>query len=88
MEFDTSYGKVSVERLVHCYEVYKAQEEKKMEKKRAYLQTEEGKQWNRAHSKAYYEKNKETIKAKAKARYAPKKVKKEQELPVEPIPLC
>ena len=89
MEIETNYGKVPLERLVQVYETYRTQEAKKAEKKKAYLQTEEGKEWNRKHSREYYAKNKERIKAKAKARYVPKKPQTEGgELEIEPVPIC
>lgn len=69
----TSYGDISIERLRHLYETYKRNEDKKAEKRKVFLQTEEGKVWNRQRAKEYYEKNRETIKAKAKAKYVPKK---------------
>ena len=71
----TSFGDVPIEKLRHLYETYKQNEEKKAEKRRAFLQTEEGKIQNRKRAKEYYERNRDVIKAKAKAKYIPKKAR-------------
>lgn len=80
----TAYGDIPLEKLVHVYEQQKEYAAKHYEKRVAYLQTEEGKLWNRARSKAYYEAHKEERRAKARARYVPKKPRKSVE--VQPAP--
>jgi hypothetical protein len=69
----TDYGDVPLHMLVHRYEAYKVQELKHREKRMEFLQTEEGKQYNRDHAKSYYERNKALVRAKAKKRYHDKK---------------
>lgn len=73
----TAHGDVPLDKLVHLYELYKVQEDKKAAKRLAFLQTDEGKAYNRSRSKAYYEKNKEMVREKNKARYQAKKAAKE-----------
>jgi hypothetical protein len=82
MKVTTAYGEVDVSTLIHHYEVYKKAEEKKYEKRLEFLLTDEGKEWNRKKSKSYYERNKQTILAKRKELYEPKRVKK---TPVEGV---
>lgn len=80
----TAYGEAELPDLVRAYESYK----KADERKKAWLKTERGKQWNREKATAYYnnnkeqvlerrkvwyEANKERILAKAKEDYAKKK---------------
>lgn len=69
----TSYGDVPLETLIRSFEREKLANEKKAEKRLQYLQTDEGKEWNRSRAKAYYEKNKETIAEKRKEYYQQKK---------------
>ena len=69
----TSFGEIPLEKLVKHYEAEKKREQKKAEKRLEYLQTDEGKQWNRNRSKQYYEKHKAQVLAKRKAKYVSKK---------------
>lgn len=73
MKIATAYGEVDVSVLVHHYEVYKRNEEKKYEKRMEFLMTDEGKEWNRRKSKEYYLRNKEKILEKRKSEYVPRK---------------
>jgi hypothetical protein len=77
----TSFGDVPIDVLVKRYELEKTREAKKYEKRLIYLQSDEGKAWNREKAKAYYEKNKATVLAKRKALYVPKKAPKSPEPP-------
>jgi hypothetical protein len=86
MKVATAYGDVDVSVLVHHYEVYKRNEEKKYEKRLEFLMTEEGKEWNRKKAKEYYLKNKEKILQKRKEGYEPRKVKQHQKSPVSDSP--
>ena len=89
MKVATAYGEVDVSVLVHHYEVYKRNEEKKYEKRLEFLMTEEGKVWNRKKAKEYYLKNKEKILQKRKAGYEPRRVKKSPgEPPVSNSPVA
>ena len=76
---ETLYGEVSLDKLVYIYEQHMRHQENNTLRTKAYLQTEEGKHWMRDKSKAYYEKNKEACRAKARERmrekYALKKSK-------------
>ena len=72
MEYDTNYGKVSLETLIRVYHIYKKQAENHKERRKEYLQSDEGKIWNRQKAKNYYERNKEKIMEK-------RKLKKEME---------
>ena len=83
-QIQTSLGSVSLERLIKVYEMYTTSAEKKYEQRLEWLKTEEGKQYNRAKAKAYYEKNKEKVRAKNLARYVHKKPKK-TEVTVTPV---
>jgi hypothetical protein len=70
----TTYGDVPLERLIHVYEVYRASEQRKYVKRMEFFQTDEGKALNRSRYKAYYERNKEKVNEKNKARYMAKKM--------------
>lgn len=65
----TSFGDVPLETLVKRYESEKQREARKYEKRLAFLQTDAGKEWNRAKAKAYYEKHKTEVLAKRKDWY-------------------
>lgn len=69
----TSFGEVSLSDLVRQYERVKKNNTNVYEKRKEFFKTEEGKQLNRARSKAYYEKNKEKILEKRHRAYAPKR---------------
>ena len=69
----TSFGEVPLDTLVKKYETERAREARKYEKRLEFLHTDEGKAWNRAKAKAYYERNKEKILLKRKASYQTKK---------------
>lgn len=69
----TSFGEVPLETLVKRYESERQREAKKYEKRLEFIQTDEGKAWNRAKAKAYYERNKEKILLKRKEIYKSKK---------------
>lgn len=73
----TSFGEVSLDKLVKYYETYKRNEDKRLEKRHEVLQTPEGKAINRARAKAYYDKHKDDILAKRKANYNYVKKKKD-----------
>lgn len=57
--------------MLEVYQKYLASKERYKQ----YLQTEEGKEYNRLHSKAFYERNKETISEKRHAFYEANKEK-------------
>jgi hypothetical protein len=77
----TSFGEVPLDVLVKRYELEKKRDVKKYERRIAYLQTDEGKEWNREKAKAYYERNKEKVLAKRKAMYEAKKAAGSSEPP-------
>lgn len=68
----TEYGTVTLERLIEVYNLYKKHENRKAEKRKEFLQTPEGKQYNRQRSKSYYERNKDVIREKARSKYVKK----------------
>lgn len=81
MPYPTAFGDVPVEELVKAYEAQKRMIEKQNERKKAYNQTDEGKAKNRARAKAYYDKNKEAVRARVLSKYVhkrPRKVKPEE----------
>lgn len=78
MPFPTAFGDVPIKTLVETYEAKKRAELKSKERKRSYLQTEEGKAKNRARAKAYYEKNKEAVRARVLSKYVHKRPRKTQ----------
>jgi hypothetical protein len=61
----TSYGEVPLSTLISSYEQRKDWDKKKLE----WLQTEEGKQYNRQNAKNYYEQHKEEILKKRADKY-------------------
>lgn len=69
----TKYGDVSLETLIEKYEQWKKSIEKHVEARTNFLQTEEGKEWNRKNSKTYYEKHKSEILEKRRLAYQKKK---------------
>jgi hypothetical protein len=71
--FTTDYGDISLDRLIHVYNIYRASELRKQAKRFEFFQTDEGKTINRARSKSYYERNKEKVREKNKSRYHAKK---------------
>ena len=73
MSTATNFGEVQVDELVRVYNNYKQNLQKSQEKRKAWLQTDEGKEYNRGRAKAYYDRNKETILEKRKTMYADKK---------------
>lgn len=81
----TSYGDVTLERLVHVYELYRASELRKQAKRMEFNQTEEGKALNRTRYKAYYERNREKVNEKNKARYMVKKAERGDTTMVVPL---
>jgi hypothetical protein len=81
----TSFGEVPIDVLVKRYELEKKRDAKRYEKRMTYLQTDEGKAWNREKAKAYYERNKVKVLAKRKVFYASKKTS--ESIPVESIPV-
>lgn len=68
MEYDTEFGKVKVEELIRVYGLWKTQITKANERRVEFLQTEEGKQWNRDNARRYYERHREEILARKKAK--------------------
>ena len=85
MSIQTAYGIAELPALVRAYENLKRADERK----KAWLKTDRGKEWNREKATAYYtahkdevlekrrqkyEVNRETILAKAKEAYAKKKL--------------
>lgn len=68
MEYDTEFGKVKVEELIRVYGLWKHQITKANERRVEFLQTEEGKQWNRDNARRYYERHREEILARKKAK--------------------
>lgn len=83
----TAYGQVTLERLVEVYNLYKKHESRKAEKRKEFLQTEEGKQYNRERAKSYYERNKDAIRVKARSKYV-KKVDQPQAQPPQESPVA
>lgn len=77
---ETKYGKVTLETLIGHYEKYREQEAKKYEKRKEFFQTEAGRQYQRKRAKMYYEKNKELVNMKNKARYLAKKALSQEDL--------
>jgi hypothetical protein len=75
MKVATAFGEVDESVLVHHYELYKKNEKKKYEKRLQYLTTDEGRDWNREKSNSYYERNKDKILEKRKAKYVSRKKK-------------
>ena len=70
---NTQFGNVSVDELVRVYQNHKQSIQKAVERRRDWLQTDQGKQYNRDRAKSYYERNKEAILEKRKTMYADKK---------------
>ena len=73
MEFKTDYGMVSSDELIRVYHMWKRMTAKQVGHRNRYNQTAEGKEKNRENAKLYYERHKEEILAKKKARYQAKK---------------
>ena len=73
MKFQTDYGELEITEIIRCCNLWKKLMEKHNELKHAYNQTEEGKTKNRENAKLYYERHKEEISAKRKAKYEAKK---------------
>ena len=69
----TNFGEVKVDELVRVYNNYKQGLQKSQEKRKEWLQTDAGKEYNRERAAAYYNRNKETILEKRKEKYAAKK---------------
>lgn len=69
----TEFGEVPIDVLVKRYESEKKREARKYEKRLAFLQTDAGKEWNRAKAKLYYEKHKAEVLARRKDWYKHKK---------------
>ncbi len=61
----TSFGEVDLPALVRAYERTKKQDERK----KAWLKTDKGKEWNRTKAKEYYEKNKEKVLERCRNNY-------------------
>lgn len=78
----TEYGNVSLERLVEVYNIYKKHENRKNEKRKEFLQTPEGKEYNRQRAKSYYERNKEAIREKVRSKYVKKADRQGENTPV------
>ena len=70
---NTSFGDVPLDTLIKRYEALVAQEKRKYERKKEFLATDEGKQWNREKAKSYYERNRSLVLARRKAAYQAKK---------------
>lgn len=69
----TQFGAVAVDELIRVYNNHKASNLRAQEKRKQWIQTDEGKQYNRTRAKNYYQKNKEAILEKRKTMYADKK---------------
>lgn len=69
-EYQTDYGTVKAAELIRVYGLWKKMIDKQVEKRNAFNQTEEGKQKNRSRAKDYYQRHKEEILAKRKAKYS------------------
>ena len=69
----TESGAIPVEDLVRVYEQYRRNNQRNQERRRQFLQTDEGKEYNRDRARAYYDKNKKAILEKKKEQYAAKK---------------
>ena len=60
----TAYGPTTLAELIRVYEQVKRQNQEHYERRKDYLSTEEGKEWNREHARRYYEAHREAILAK------------------------
>lgn len=63
--FTTNYGDATLPELLMAFEI----SQKRKEAKKAWLQTDEGKEYNRIKAKEYYNRHKETVLEKRKERY-------------------
>lgn len=63
--FSTNYGDATLPDLLMAYEI----SQKRKEAKKAWLQTDEGKEYNRNKAKQYYNRHKELVLEKRKERY-------------------
>ena len=70
--FQTEYGLVDINELIRGYNIYRRNDARNQERRREFLQTDRGKEYNRERAKAYYERNKETILEKRKKQYQEK----------------
>lgn len=61
----TAFGEADIPALVRAYESMKKHDEKK----KAWLKTDRGKEWNREKASAYYEKHKEEVLEKRRVMY-------------------
>lgn len=61
----TAYGEAELPALIRAYESMK----KNDERKKAWLKTERGKEWNREKATAYYQAHKEAVLEKRRQRY-------------------
>ena len=57
----TAYGPTTMEELIRVYELTKRQNHEHYLRRKEYLTTEEGKEWNREHARRYYEAHREEI---------------------------
>ena len=71
--YKTEYGDVSVEDLVRIYNSHRRNALKHQERRSEFLQTDEGKEYNRVRAKAYYQAHKADILAKRKQQYEERK---------------
>lgn len=61
----TAFGEAELPALIRAYEAMK----KNDERKKAWLKTDRGKEWNRERATAYYEAHKDEVLEKRKVRY-------------------
>ena len=69
MKVQTDHGEQEIEEVIRCYNLWKNLMLKNIDRRNEYNQTEEGKTKNRERAKVYYERHKEEILAKRKAKY-------------------
>lgn len=69
----TEFGEVSVDELARMYTLARHRALRSQAKRLEWLQTDDGKEYNRGRAKAYYQRHKEAILEKRKETYAAKK---------------
>jgi hypothetical protein len=73
MEYETRYGTVPLQELIRVYELHRGARIRHQNRRLNFLQSEQGKEYNRARAAAYYERHKEAILEKRKETYQLKK---------------
>lgn len=73
----TEFGAIQVDELVRIYRKHRQSIARRQEMQNLFLQTPEGKQYNRERAKAYYDRHKEAILEKRKEAYQIRKQQQE-----------